>query len=344
MSERKQLPPISVRALRTKESGTYERLLASLLISANNSWDPLKKIQKMCEAVFVAKQMLPENPGNLDVDSAQSLHAVSTALDSVEPDKYVTSWWQGKPYQWVERYSIPWGFAKTKENFDTHIKSWFKELPKCWTQYVTPLDSFRVYKTRVSCSGCGEVFLDLPRTDGKKCRELVKEKFEIKVKKLPGISKETHKQWKRQEEEDEEDGWWDEDYPYFEMPYIQVGFFECPKCNKPVVLGMRNLEGDYHPCDPEIVNDLKRRLEAKATYLKVEDYDFLKDEWLHSLFYEVSEWLTREGILQVRNQFINQVMPKVCEWYSELCKLVDQTVFDEVFKAMFREKKPEKEE
>ena len=55
--------------------------------------------------------------------------------------------------------------------------------------------------------------------------------------------------------------------------------------------------------------------------------------------------LSESGYDRLCNQFLVWAMPKVDEWYLELTKLVDQSVFDSIFRTMYGgERKPEKEE
>lgn len=336
-------------AIRGPKDRTSEELLCMKLYAANRTSDPLQRVRFICEAAWFSKDRT-KSPG-IDFSTVDWLYQVAVALTSVEKDQVVTSYWQGRPYQWIWRYPIPWPFQPTRENFARYIMPWYRELPKCWGQYVTPLNSFRVYKTKVSCSGCGELFLDLTRTSNEQCKDLVKEKFrdKIKVKTLPGISKKTYKAYQHSKYEDEEDEWESEseDYLFFKMPYIQVGFFECPKCGKPVVLATRRLEGDYPSCDPEIVKNLEDRLEAKATRLNIEDYDYLKEEWLHRIFFEASEWPTREGYKEIRNQFIAYADPVITELEAKLAGMVSPQTFAEFFKKTREEEgkgEPRKEE
>ena len=53
--------------------------------------------------------------------------------------------------------------------------------------------------------------------------------------------------------------------------------------------------------------------------------------------------LTRSSYFSLKNWFIIWAMPKVENWFMELSKLVDQSVFDSVLKTMYASKEREKE-
>lgn len=115
MSKRKsRFPPIEVRALRTKQAGTYERLLCQLLIASNNA-EPLTKIRKMCEAMLRAKT-IPQNPIKINEEEVEVIHAGVTAFR----DTYhgVT---KSDQVSWVE---ISWPFETTDENYKKYVAPW----------------------------------------------------------------------------------------------------------------------------------------------------------------------------------------------------------------------------
>ena len=121
MSEKEKkgkFPPIEVRALRRKEEGTFERLLCQLLIQANGS-DGLPKIEKMCQAFYRAKSMLPQNPSRIKEEDVEKIYAVATALNNV----VICS----LPHSSEGSYcKILWAFKQDRENYDRYIKPWNK--------------------------------------------------------------------------------------------------------------------------------------------------------------------------------------------------------------------------
>jgi hypothetical protein len=82
VEKKSKFPPIEIRALRRKEEGTFERLLCQLLIQANSS-EGLPKIEKMCQAFYRAKPMLPHNPVEIKEDTVEVIYTVARALNHV---------------------------------------------------------------------------------------------------------------------------------------------------------------------------------------------------------------------------------------------------------------------
>lgn len=118
IEKKSKFPPIEVRALRRKEEGTFERLLCQLLIQANSS-EGLIKIEKMCQAFYRAKNMLPQNPTAIKEDEVEIIFGVTTALNNV----VVCS----LPHSAEQSFcKILWGFKQNKENYERFIKPWNK--------------------------------------------------------------------------------------------------------------------------------------------------------------------------------------------------------------------------
>jgi len=108
MSESKKLPPIEMRALRRAEGGTYERLLCQLLIQANSA-EGLRKIEKMCQAYYRAKSMLPQNPVKMDENDVEVISKVVVAL------RHPTYYSVDSGHRYIV---VSWPFAPTQENFE----------------------------------------------------------------------------------------------------------------------------------------------------------------------------------------------------------------------------------
>jgi len=126
MSEKK-LAQIEVRAIRTKEAGTFERLLCQLLIRANAS-DGLKKIELMCQAYYRAKPLLPQNPIQINEDEVEIIHKVVTGL------KYATRYsLSAGGRQYIQ---VSWPFKPFKESFDRYIAPWGDEIILQYYAYI----------------------------------------------------------------------------------------------------------------------------------------------------------------------------------------------------------------
>jgi hypothetical protein len=98
-------------AMRSPRRKVYDQILAALLIKANSTSDPLKKIQTMCEAALFVKDKT-----SLDMALVESAYVVSSCLlkSEVTEDKRNGTSFVG----------VPWPFPKTEENYKKHVQPW----------------------------------------------------------------------------------------------------------------------------------------------------------------------------------------------------------------------------
>lgn len=98
-------------AMRSPRRKVYDQILAALLIKANSTSDPLKKIQTMCEAALFVKDKT-----SLDMALVESAYVVSSCLlkSEVTDDKRNGTSFVG----------VPWPFPRTEENWKKYVQPW----------------------------------------------------------------------------------------------------------------------------------------------------------------------------------------------------------------------------
>mgnify|MGYP001148243881 CR=1 FL=1 len=103
----------------------------------------------------------------------------------------------------------------------------------------------------------------------------------------------------------------------------------------------KNLIIQYYPyigtCNVNQVEEIEKKWEEYLSTLEPELYFFCITAGMERWGAKLSE----SGLDTLINQFKVWAMPIVDEWFIELSKLVDTSVFTEIFRTMYGEKKPE---
>jgi hypothetical protein len=110
--EQGEFDKFTSQALRNPRRKVYDQILGALLLKANSTGDPLKKIQTLCEACLFAK-----DKKNLDMALVESAYVVSSCLlksEAIDDRKN-----SGAVY-----VAVPWPFPKTEENWKKHVQPW----------------------------------------------------------------------------------------------------------------------------------------------------------------------------------------------------------------------------
>lgn len=321
-----ELDKFTATTLRGPKRGVYEQLLAAKLISANRS-KPLQRIRYISEAAWFAK----EKAENLGMELVETLYKVSVALDSVERDKH----WDNR-YTYFMLYPVPWPFEKTQENFERYVKPWLKSFPNYYSAFVTSVGSYRIFKTRILCSQCKTVLLDIRKEDKPKHEDLIKKKFKVKFENRMLISQEAYDQMK----EFVKNVTMPFSYETYEPPSMQRMFFKCPKCEKQIVIWKEVYLGSHRL----VYGRMRSQNSPNEAKLELEDYDVLSEGWKWRIFFEASQYLTREGYKQLVNSFVSWADPQITEIEAKISTLITPQTFIDLYKATEEREEAEAEE
>jgi len=348
------LEKFTASAMRGPRKGVSEQLQAAKLVMANRATDPLQRIRFVAEAAWFGKDQA-EN--DMDFKHVETLYNVALALLSTEKDKVVTSInrYTGKPFSWIFRYPVPWSFLMDDESYERHIIPWYKTTPTYWSKYVKSHPQ-QVEKSKVSCTGCGAVFLDLSREEAEKWKTLVEKKFkeDIKETKTMLITKEryekerekySYKNWLKRHPHYYSSTWSRSSLKHYKYypPILQVRFFHCPKCGKAIILACETEESNYYKgYDQEIYNGYRKVFDNEYPHIKVEDYGFYPPGAFSHFFWDITQWLTKKGYKELCNQFIMWADPIATRLERKLSDSINPQTFTELFRSV--EEKREKEE
>lgn len=119
----KNLEAFTSSSLRGQKRGIYQQLLASLLVKAVKTNDPLEKIQALCEAAYTCRIQ-----DKLDMDLVDVCYEVCQSfINSKTTKRY------GCTY-----VHISWSFNLSKEeNYKKYIEPWKKQTYSCFEWFTS---------------------------------------------------------------------------------------------------------------------------------------------------------------------------------------------------------------
>lgn len=325
MSEdEKGFDKFATTSLRGPKQSTREQLLCAKLWRANKSF-PLRRISAICEASFYAKQMSPKI--DLDMDLVDTVYKVALSLTTTKPQKTLYG------YEIVRLHPVPWGFLKSKENFERFIKPWLQEY-NYFSQFVPAIEDLRENRTRVSCSHCGGVLLDLAEEEKPKIKETLEEKFkdQIKNKRELLIDAATYKYRRRLMRPLTGEviapemlrimrGW----HPPYKVTY----FFPCPKCGGHIILKTQRKADTFWKHEDRT----KEGVDNAIRDIQVSDYSCVVESRRWQLFFAASRYLSQDGYYNLVNSFVAWANPQVTRIEEEITGLVSEKTFDEFLKT-----------
>ena len=119
-------------SMRGSRRGIYQQLLASLLVKAVKSNDPLEKIQALCEAAYTCRIK-----DKLDMKLIDVCFEVCESFRNHQKQRR-----EGAHY-----ISVSWSFQGTEENYERFISPWSKQSA-AYIPWFTPL-ARKLYPTEI---------------------------------------------------------------------------------------------------------------------------------------------------------------------------------------------------
>ena len=109
--------------MRGSRRGIYQQLLASLLVKAVKSNEPLEKIQALCEAAYMSKIK-----DGLDMKLIDVCYEVCESFRNHQKQRR----------EGISYISVSWSFQAIEENYERFIKPWNKQSLR-YISWFTPL-------------------------------------------------------------------------------------------------------------------------------------------------------------------------------------------------------------
>jgi hypothetical protein len=306
---------------------TPENLVLAKLWRAGAA-NKLTRVISLVEAAWNAELVWPDK-FKPDAEQLNILHNVAHSLSETRPSKISFN-----GYRYENRYSIPWAFSESAENFEKYIKPWLTGIPQYYTNLVFNIEDYREYKTRFLCPYCNAELLTFSEKD-KTAEDFLEnyEQTEIKTSPRKLANPKKLERCKFERILDSYGG-------FYDMPtssVLNTTHCKCPKCEKVILIEQWTEQGTF-PTDPERVEKLKR-LTAEYKWLKIEHVNQLPESVRISHFYSVAKALTLTGFLTLKNQFIAWSNPIV----SKLEMLISQHIPKKMWNEFFKKQEEETE-